>query len=257
MKYEKGQGESESTSWGGVAKWYGEHLEGDDTYHAKVVAPNLLRIVSPGEGMSILDIGCGEGYFSRLFAKTGASVHGADISPELIAQAKEKGGGAIYHVARGEKLPFAAGASFNVVTAVLTLQNMERIEPVLKEAARVLVPGGRFICVLNHPAFRIPKKSSWGWDDDEKVQYRRVDAYLSAHKEHIDMTPGRKVGKVYTHSFHRSLQDYSKALFGAGFAISRFEEWVSHRKSGEGPRRGAEDTARKEIPLFLMIEAKI
>ena len=61
---------------------------------------------------------------------------------------------------------------------------------------------------------------------------------------------------VKTVSFHRPLQVYIKALTKAGFVVSRLEEWISHKKSGSGPRQAAEDTARKEIPLFLCIEAR-
>ena len=42
----------------------------------------------------------------------------------------------------------------------------------------------------------------------------------------------------------------------AGLAITRLEEWISHKKSEEGPRATAEDVARKEIPLFLMLEMR-
>lgn len=243
------------TSWGSVAAWYDDHLGSEDTYHAQVIAPNLLRLVAPRPGTRLLDIGCGEGYFTRLFSHAGADATGADISEELIAKAQEKGG-ASYVVASADKMPFAADVGIDVVTAVLTLQNMERIEPVFKEVARVLKPDGRFVFVLNHPAFRIPKRSSWGWDEQQLMQYRRIDRYLSSATEKIDMTPG-KGRSVYTYSFHRSLQDYMKAARGAGFAFTRLEEWISHRTSEPGPRKAAEDLARKEIPLFLAIEARI
>jgi hypothetical protein len=52
------------------------------------------------------------------------------------------------------------------------------------------------------------------------------------------------------------MQDYMKALSSAGFAITRIEEWISHKKSEKGPRQEAEDRARKEFPLFLAIEAR-
>jgi hypothetical protein len=67
--------------------------------------------------------------------------------------------------------------------------------------------------------------------------------------------PGRQ-GSEVTISYHRSLQDFSKALTKAGFVISKMEEWISHKRSGKGPRQKAEDTARREIPLFLMLEAR-
>lgn len=245
------------TSWGKEASWYSEHLQQGDTYHAKVILPNLERIVALAKGMSILEIGCGEGFFARAFAKAGATVIASDIGKELIDVAKEKGGGPTYHVSPAEDLSWVKPYSQDVVVAVLTLQNMEKIEPVMKEVARVLKKGGRFIFVLNHPAFRIPKATHWGFDENASTQYRRVDAYLSARKEKMDMHPGRKGSTSFTYSFHRSLQDYMKSIRAAGLAITRLEEWISHKTSERGPREKAENTARKEFPLFMMIEAKV
>lgn len=245
-----------STSWGAVAEWYEGHLGEDDTYHAKVIAPHIARITGAHEGVQILEIGCGEGYFSRILATHGAQVIASDISPELIQKARAQGGGVRYEVAPADRLSFAGSDSADVVLAVLTLQNMERIEPVMKEVARVLKPTGKLIGVINHPAFRIPKRSSWGWDDALKMQFRRLDGYLSASRIAIDMTPGKSGKHTLTYSFHRSLQDYVKALGGAGFGITRIEEWTSHKVSEKGPRAVAEDNARKEFPLFLMFEAK-
>jgi ubiquinone/menaquinone biosynthesis C-methylase UbiE len=251
----------QNTSWGDVADWYGEHLAGDDTYHAKVIAPNLLRIVAPEKGLRVLDLACGEGYFARMFKSRGAEVVGTDIAASLIDKAKRQSPDISYHVADATKgLAFAEAQSFDAVVCVLALQNMEKLEPVLKECARVLKPTGKFIFVLNHPAFRIPKHTEWGWDAEKKIQYRRVDAYLSGRREKIDMSPGKanKQGSGdITWSFHRSLQDYMKALSGAGFAITKIEEWISHKKSEKGPRGEAEDTARKEFPLFLVVESRL
>ena len=109
--------------------------------------------------------------------------------------------------------------------------------------------------MLNHPAFRIPKESSWGFDEKAKVQYRRIDRYLSDIKAKIDMHPGTKRSEQ-TLSFHRPLQAYAKALFKQNFSVRRLEEWSSDKKSEKGPRADAEDRARKEIPLFLALEAQ-
>lgn len=245
-----------TTSWGTVADWYGEHVAGEDTYHAKVVAPNLVRMVRAGKGMRILDIGCGEGYFTRLLAGAGAQVEGADIAPELIVRAKKASPSIPYHIASADALRFAKDGAYDAVTCVLALQNMEKLDAVMSEVVRVLKPEGKFVFVINHPAFRIPKRSAWGWDNAMGVQYRRLDAYLSASREKIDMTPGKKGDHEYTFSFHRSLQDHMKALAGAGLAITRIEEWISHRASGKGPRQIAEDKARKEFPLFFAAEAR-
>ena len=70
------------------------------------------------------------------------------------------------------------------------------------------------------------------------------------------MHPGQ-AKKSFTVSFHRPLQVYTKVLGKHGFAITRIEEWISHRISQKGPRSEAEDVARKEIPLFMYCEATL
>lgn len=246
------------TSWGKVAGWYGEYLGSEDTFQTQVLLPNLLRIVAPAPKMRILDLACGQGFFARELAKLGAEVVGADIAPELVELARKAGGGPTYHVAPAHQLTFAKNESFDLVLCVLALQNIEDLGAVYKEARRVLKPSGRLVMVINHPAFRVLRRSSWGWDETAGVQYRRIDGYLSAAKIFIDMHPGQaqRGASVKTISYHRSLQDFFKALTHAGFAVTRLEEWVSHRESGKGPRQKAEDTARKEIPLFMMLEAR-
>ena len=245
---------SDKTSWGKEAAWYSEHLKDGDTYHAKVILPNILRLIDPKKGQKVLEIGCGEGFFAEEIAKKGSAVTGCDISPELIALAKKKGK-ASYLVTPAQDLSMFKDGSVDIVLAVLTLQNMERLDLVMKEVSRVLGTEGRFIFVLNHPVIRSPQTSSWDFDEKKKVQYRRLDAYLSERKVGIDMHPGSGKRSL-TYSFQRSLQEYMKLLRGAGFSITRLEEWISHRKSAPGPRAKAEDAARKEFPLFMMIEAE-
>jgi hypothetical protein len=107
---------------------------------------------------------------------------------------------------------------------------------------------------MMHPAFRSPKETSWGWDEKEAVQYRRVDKYLLPRKHPIVTHPGKKTGE-YTWTFHKPLQDYVHALAQAGLYVNALEEWPSHKTSTSGPRAAAENTARKEIPMFLAIRA--
>jgi len=245
-----------STSWGNVAEWYHDLLEKDtDSYQQKVVLPNLARLIEQTQAKKLVDIACGEGFFSRAFSKLGLKVTGADIGKELIAIAKRNSAEIEYHVAASHELGMIGAATGDVAIIVLALQNIEKYKETLLEASRVLVPNGRLFIVLNHPTFRIPKRSSWQYDEENNIQYRRVDEYLSESKSDIAMQPGKGEKSKTTVSFHRPLQSYSKALQKAGFAISRIEEWTSHKKSEDGTRKVAEDRARKEIPLFMCIEA--
>lgn len=255
------------TSWGNVASWYDELLSEDDTYQSKVILPNLTRILDVKKGEKILDLACGQGFFSRAWASAGADVIGVDISKELIEKAQQRNSKEDessdhaklrYAVSPSDDLSMIESGTISKITIVLALQNIEKIKETLDECRRVLVKGGEFHIVLNHPAFRVPKRSSWDYDEKAQVQYRRIDGYLSDSKEEIIMNPGLvKEGKKpeKTVSFHRPLQAYFKFLQKSGFAVSRLEEWNSHRKSEPGKRSKAEDTARKEIPLFLALVA--
>ncbi len=249
---------SKKTSWGPVASWYDEMLGGDDTYQLKVILPNLLRILPP-KGKRIIDIACGQGFFSKMYADAGATVLGVDISPELVAYAKRyEGKNLRFAVSPAEALAPATNESFDGALIVLALQNIKEMLQSLKEASRTLVKGGSLVIVLNHPCFRILKASAWGYDETTGVQYRRIDKYGTPFSIKVDMTPGKQMEnkKIHTVSFHRPLQDYFKALNGAGFSVVGLEEWISHKQSERGPRAKAEDISRKEFPMFLTIVAR-
>jgi ubiquinone/menaquinone biosynthesis C-methylase UbiE len=243
-----------STSWDDVADWYHEHLRGEDTYHVKVILPNLLRLMTLKKGEHVLDLACGDGFFSRAFYEAGAQVIGVDISSELIEIAKRNSVKEItYQTSGAHVLDMIKTASIDTAVCILAIQNIAEVKEMLVEMKRILKPEGRFFIVMNHPAYRIPKRSSWGIDEKGK-QYRRIDAYMTEMKEAISMHPGKNSDT--TVSFHRPLQYYGKLLSNTGLAITRIEEWISHKKSQTGPRSKEEDRMRKEIPLFLCLEVK-
>jgi ubiquinone/menaquinone biosynthesis C-methylase UbiE len=242
------------TSWGAVASWYDRLLEERaDSYQRRVILPNLLRLLGQVKGRRILDIGAGQGFFSREMAARGALVTGIDAAEELVALAKERAPAAEFIKARADQLPFSDGI-FDAAMAILALQNMENLNGVIFEAGRVIKATGRLLVVINHPAFRVPKRSSWGFDEEKNIQFRRIDGYLSDARVFIEMNPGSG-GGTRTISFHRPLQTYFKILAKNNFVVRRLEEWISPKVSQPGPRQAAEDKARKEFPLFLYLEA--
>ena len=266
MVAQKPTKKAKSTSWGGVAHWYDTLLAGDDTYQAKVILPNLLRAMSDKKGSpttfegkslagnKVLDLACGQGFFARAFFQEGADTTGVDLGKQLILIAKKESPKEIkYFPHSAEDLSLFEDHSFDKIAIVLAIQNIEAPHKVFKECVRVLKPHGKLFIVLNHPAFRVPKASAWGYDEEAKTQYRRVDSYMSESKVEIEMNPSKRGGPT-TVSFHRPLQYYFKTLANSGFVVARLEEWLSHRESEFGPRKKAEDRARKEIPMFLFLE---
>lgn len=252
---------SEKTSWGNVADWYDRLLDGQESnYQKDVILPNMLRCLAIQPGQRLLDLACGQGFFSRAFSEAGAQVIGQDISPELIQLAKQAEAKApkmiAYHVGPADDLtPLPSTARFDLITIILAIQNISQAHLVFQACAERLADGGRLALVLNHPAFRIPKSSDWGWDAEKQVQYRRIERYSSEFSQKITMHPGSNPD-IVTYSYHRPLQYFVKQLTRAGFVIRNLEEWVSHKQSDSGPRADAENRARREIPLFLYLEAK-
>lgn len=253
-----------NTSWQKTAIW--------DEYQKELILPNLLRLVSPKKGDVILDLGCGPGLFAHEFSKKGARMTGVDISPELVTAAKKNSPASQFFAASADNLSFLKGEGFNKIVLILAIQNINNVHQVFKECRRLLTSDGKLYLVMNHPAFRIPQQSNWDYDPSTRTSsepqsnssgqagkmYRRVDKYMSEEKIKILMNPSakfRQTTEQYTISFHRPLQFYFKLLNNNGFGVTRLEEWISNKKSEPGPRAEAENIARKEIPLFLFLEA--
>ena len=252
------------TDWSAAADWYDQLVgEAGSEYHREIVLPGALRLLAANPGERVLDIACGQGVFCRLLAAKGIHAAGIDAAPDLIKIANQRNEQLRtphstlripdFRIGDARDLSFLPENHFQAVACLLAIQNIHPIAPVFRSVARVLVPWGRFVIVMMHPAFRGPKETSWGWDDSEKIQYRRVDRYLLPRKAPIVTNPGKSPD--YTWTFHKPIQDYVKAARSAGMLIDGLEEWPSHKTSGPGPRAAAENIARNEIPLFLGMRA--
>ncbi|MCP5469856.1 MAG: methyltransferase domain-containing protein [Chlamydiales bacterium] len=240
-----------STHWGDVSEWYGALVgKKGHHYHKTVIWPRLIPLLDLHEGESLLDLGCGQGVLCEAMPK-GVKYHGVDLSKELIEQAKKRKG--TFTVADICK-PLKVG-EFDHATAILCLQNVPRADLAIQNAAKHVRKGGTFTMVLNHPCFRIPRQTHWEVDQAQKLQYRRVNRYLSPLKVPIQMQPSQGKSSATTWSFHHSISDFSRWLHEAGFAIQLLDEWVSEKKS-TGKNAKMENRARSEFPLFLVIKVQ-
>lgn len=240
------------TSWESVGSWYDKIVGSDGSYyHRAVVLPNTLRLLALKKGLSLLDLGCGNGVLARSLPK-GIDYLGVDNSPQLIKKAKSYTDHSFTVGDVTNPLPFKK--KFDRIVFLLSLQNMEDLQGALQTAQNHAKSGSELLIVLNHPCFRIPRQSSWIIDREKKMQSRRIDAYLTPMKIPIQMHPSKKSSSL-TYSFHRSLSDYTKTLYEMGFCILQFEEWVSEKQS-EGSFAKMENRARKNFPLFAAFLAK-
>lgn len=245
--------------WEEIAAWWDER-QGDegDLWHRTLIDPTLFRVLGPVEGLHMLDLACGNGYIARKLARAGARVTGVDASTPVMehARAREEREplGIGYHVADAARLDGLGDASFDVVVCNMALRDIPDAEGALREAARVLRPGGRLITSLSHPCFDVSVSSS-GWVVErigfETTVFRKVSRYRRVF-EHWITWRGEAGQHWQTLAYHRPLSWYFRALRSAGFVVSAFEEPEPTEEFM------AEDPAGawiEQIPLQCVIEA--
>lgn len=244
------------TSWEPVSDWYDKlvGVEGHD-YHKNVIFPYLQKLLkTKKQERALLDMGCGQGVFSHILSSNYRYV-GVDISDSLIKSARKSSKNKNATFIKGDICEnLGLNDLFTDATMILSFQNLENPKNALINIKKHLKQGGRLIIVINHPCFRIPRQSSWIFDNEKNIQSRRVDSYMSSLKIPIQMHPGKKDGPK-THSYHYSISEIFSYLKEAGFVVTDLNELCSHKKStGKFAKR--EDQARKQFPLFMSIVAK-
>ena len=126
--------------WGGRARDWAELQEGQ----CRPVYLAAFERLGLGAGWTHLDIGCGAGMAAQLSAWRGASVHGLDASPNLLAIAQERLPFAEFLLGDLEALPYADD-SFDLVTGFNSFQYAGNPGVALAEAKRVTRPGGQVL----------------------------------------------------------------------------------------------------------------
>ena len=132
----------------GFADWYDEHL----ARFTLASSDTLARLLGSGDGRC-LDLGCGTGLHIEAVAGLGWRVTGVDISADQLRIAHTRAG-QVAELVLGDAsaLPFD-DRSFDAVVSMYTHTDVDDFSALVREGARVLRPGGRFVYVGLHPCF--------------------------------------------------------------------------------------------------------
>jgi ubiquinone/menaquinone biosynthesis C-methylase UbiE len=132
-------------SWQHSADAYIAFQDAGDPNRTLLLDPIMLDLCGDVRGQRALDLGCGEGRFCRMLAERGATVTGIDPIAAMTSAARARGDASHHYVRTGaEALPFA-DASFDLAISYITLVDIFDYASAIREAARVLRPGGRFV----------------------------------------------------------------------------------------------------------------
>ena len=243
--------------------WTRHARAGYDVYRDALNTPWFMGILPPVDGLAGLDIGCGEGYNTRELARRGARMTGVDIAPTFIRharQAEEREPRQIRYVeGSGMALPFPDG-SFDFATAFMSLMDMPHPCEALREAGRVLRPGGFLQFSILHPCFAPPQRRVMR-DADGKTAGVKLGQYFARGSGELDIwwfssaPPEERaaVAPFKTPRFHRTLSDWVAMMTQAGFAIEMFSEpQATEELAAAVPL--VEDT--RSVPLFLQVRLR-
>jgi SAM-dependent methyltransferase len=131
-------------------------------------------------GMSVLELGCGTGTFTRELARSGADIIAIDVSPELleIARASYSASNVRYQTQNAYALSYP-DAAFDSVVGSSVLHHLE-VEEALRNIYRVLKPGGTIFFTepnMLNPQIAVQKNVPWvkrklGDSPDETAFFR-------------------------------------------------------------------------------------
>lgn len=259
--------------WDDVAEWWDREAGESGVWHQQNdIDPVVWRTLGRARGKKILEIGCGNGYFSRRLARAGATVTACDISTTFIRLAQQnelrRHYGIRFLQRDAANLKGLNRANYDVVLSNMMLMDVRRYRSAIKEASRVLKHGGRLVFSIIHPLY-----SDW---QHQVVTYKGRKYYARILKKYLSETDTDrahwKIGHDTVH-YHRPLQSYVHVLHDAGMCVSDLHEVPTKRKLVRAPSEekritnkltkyyiSSRDKAwrqftQKEIPLFLVVEA--
>lgn len=215
--------------------WSEQVRQGWDTFREHLNNPSFVKLIGVIKDKKTLDVGCGEGYNTRIFARMGARITGIDISPKMIEHARraeqEEPLGIRYEVASFTDLSIFSDGSFDTVLSTMALMDSPDYEKAIKEIYRVLHKQGDFFFSISHPCFMT---RGFGWVKSEEPGNETlltVSGYFD--KEHwieqwgFSQVPEERRIEIPLFAvprFPRTLSEYINPLIRAGFVLKKISE---------------------------------
>jgi 2-polyprenyl-3-methyl-5-hydroxy-6-metoxy-1,4-benzoquinol methylase len=242
-------------AWDAVADLWDDFVEtGLDYWRTEVHGPALLAACGDLPGKRALDLGCGQGWFSRQLAVVGAQVTAVDMSSRQIANAlrheAEQPLGIAYHELDARYIARRwAAESFDLVTACMVLQDTPDAGEILHAARGVLTPGGQIALSFPHPVTTGPN-AGWVPTEDAHKGARQIDHYFSTGPSVLDWRMTRLTHHWRTPQWHRTLEEWSSLIEAAGLCITRM---VEPRPTEEQLAANPNLEPATRIPYFLVL----
>ena len=210
--------------------------------------PALQSLLPDLNGLKIVDLGCGFGWFCRWAHQQGAAqVLGLDVSQKMLARATAATSDTtiIYARADMEQLNLPR-ASFDLAYSSLALHYVEDLAGLMTNVRDAILPGGRLVFSIEHPIYMAPEKPRWLVGPDGRKIWP-LDSYLKEGRRTTDWLAKGIVKQ------HRTIGTTLNMLIQTGFTITHVEEWGPTARQIDAQPELAEE---RERPMFLLIAAQ-
>lgn len=198
--------------------WIRESREGTNSNRVGLLDNPLIRLCDPVKGLRAIDLGCGEGRFSRMLSSRGAKyVLGVDLCGPMIEAANEiHMNGVEFRVGDVQHMPWLTDDSFDLAVSYLNQCDLPDFVSNVTEVHRILRPGGKFVIANLHPMRSAV--GHWLKDKEGHKEHVILDDYFQEGERSWKM-----MGVKFT-NFHRTLESYISAFIQAGFSIKNIIE---------------------------------
>ena len=241
--------DSSTRSWDNAADAWIDHADTSE-YQKRFLQPRMLALAGDVSGRRVLDLGCGEGAYARELARRGARVTGIDGSSRLIDAARQRtadaGLSVDYFCLNANELDDLAAGAFDLIVASMVMMNVEDYRGAIREAYRVLAPGGAICISITHPCFSSPV-SDWVGGKGRRARHFAVDRYFERLVWEDRISPSFRTPTLRR---HRPLEDYIKGALDAGFVLRAFQEPMATEADVRAVARFLPMT---RVPYFLFM----
>lgn len=208
----------------------------------------MLTVIGDVTGRHVIDLGCGEGRFCRMLAERGADTFGVDLQDAFIAYALSKAGpNERYAQGDMQSLSTVPDGAFEIAVSYISLVDAPDQRAAVREAFRVLAPGGRFVvCNMSPMATAWIGEGPWLRDGDGTKLHFILDHYASEGPRRLVFRSGHALT-----NFHRMLSTTISDFLDAGFRLERLHEPLP------GPDQLARVPGNSElfrVPIFTIYD---
>ncbi len=221
--------------WDAKATFWDERMADGNAFHLSAVGPIAERLLGDVTGQRVLEIGCGNGVFTRRMAELGASIVATAFSPVFLDRAAARsadqpGADRIdwrhLDATDPDALASLSTEPFDAVVTTMVLQDIPEIGPLAAATPSLLRPGGRFVAVIPHPCFNTVdavRYEEWREVDGIAITERgvRTSRYLTPLTSLGGGMPGEPAPHHY---FERTIAAYLAPWLTAGMMLDGLTE---------------------------------